>query len=163
MLSTGPFERRIAVLDDDIQFIRMVERVLSTDEIGVEPVTTLDLEEAARVIAGARCDAALIDIYMYGDAAGFELIDRLRAERTTASLPILVTSGARREIGKRVEFLQERACDVLLKPFEPEELLGRVRALAQAPAAVTGGAAAARMPSVGRTPLTARLGATRTR
>ena len=124
----------VAVLDDDIQFIRMVERVLKSESIGIYPVTTLDLEEAARVIGESGCHLALIDIFMYGNAAGFDLISRLRADPATASLPILVTSGAQREVARRVEFLQENHCELLLKPFTPDELIRSVRKL-RAPAA----------------------------
>jgi DNA-binding response OmpR family regulator len=118
--------RRVAVLDDDIRFIRLVERILASDEIEVEPVTTLDIEEARRVIALSNCQAALVDIYMYGDVYGFRLVERLRKDPELAALPIIVASGAKREIGRRVGFLQENGCRVLIKPFHPEELLAAV-------------------------------------
>lgn len=120
------FRTQVAVLDDDIRFIRMVERVLNQEDVGVCPVTTMDLDEAVRVIGASECRMVLVDIFMYGSAAGFELIERLRGDAETAKLPIVVTSGARREIGKRVTFLQDNDCDVLLKPFTPQELVARV-------------------------------------
>ena len=124
----------VAVLDDDITFIRLVERVLGTEGIAVLPVTTLALDEAVTVIGSSHCDVALVDIYMYGDAAGFKLIEMLRADPATAHLPIVVTSGARREIGKRVDFLRRHRCEVLLKPFGVEELIALVtRATAATP------------------------------
>lgn len=119
--------RCVAILDDDIRFIRMVERVLDGEDISIEPITTVDLEEAVRVLAQSRCEMAIVDIFMYGNAAGFTLIEMLRAEPATAALPILVASGARREIGKRVAFLQQHNCDVLLKPFGIDELIDKVR------------------------------------
>jgi two-component system response regulator MprA len=118
----------VAVLDDDIRFIRRVERVLNQEDVGVCAVTTMDLDEAVRVIGGSECNMVLVDIFMYGSAAGFDLIERLRSAEATARLPIIVTSGARREIGKRVTFLQENNCDVLLKPFAPQDLVARVLA-----------------------------------
>ncbi len=119
--------RCIAVLDDDIRFIRMVERVLDGEDIGIQPITTVDLSEAVRVIAQSTCEMALVDIFMYDHAAGFQLIEMLRETSATAQLPILVTSGAQREVGKRFAFLQQHNCDVLLKPFAVDDLIAKVR------------------------------------
>jgi ActR/RegA family two-component response regulator len=115
------------VLDDDVQFIRMVERILKTEDMTIQPVTTPDLDEAVRVVAVTGCRAALVDIYMYGEAAGFELIERLREQRATADLPLIVTSGAYREIARRVPFLQQHHCSVLPKPFEVDALLSHLK------------------------------------
>ncbi len=114
---------RVAVLDDDIRFIRMVERILHTQNIAIEPITTMDIDEAIAVIASTGCNAAIVDVYMYGSQQGFTLVERLRSDPATAELPIIVASGARREIGKRVSFLQEHRCDILLKPFGVDDLL----------------------------------------
>ena len=123
----APNETRVAVLDDDIRFIRLVERVLRDEHIDVLPITTLDLEEAARIVGESGCIAALVDIYMYGDAAGFTLIEKLRAHPATSDLPLIVTSGAHREVGRKVAFLVEHKCTVLLKPFEVADLIAKVR------------------------------------
>jgi len=115
------------VLDDDIRFIRLVERILKAESIDVQPVTTLYVDEAIRVIADTHCDAALVDVYMYGSALGFTMIERLREHPATAALPIIVASSARREIGRRVAFLQQHGCGVLVKPFNIDELLVRLQ------------------------------------
>lgn len=121
------FSERVAVLDDDVRFIRLVERMLKTAGIGIEPVTTPDLDDAAAVLAGAHCSAALIDLYMYGTACGFSLVERLRAQPATRDLPVILTSGAHREIGRHVRFLVDHGCGVLLKPFSRDDLLCRLR------------------------------------
>jgi DNA-binding response OmpR family regulator len=113
----------------------MVERALLAADMACQPVTTLDLDEAARVIAEAACDIALVDVFMYDRASGFEVVRRLRSEGSTVSLPILITSGAAKEVARRVEFLQEHACEVLLKPFEPDQLIERVRSMLRTPCA----------------------------
>jgi DNA-binding response OmpR family regulator len=117
----------VAVIDDDLPFIRMVERGLATESIAVQPVTTMDIDEAVRVVEAERCQAAFVDVFMYGDALGFSLVERLRANAGTRTLPIVVTSGARREIGRHVEFLQEHRCAVLLKPFDLADIIARVQ------------------------------------
>jgi CheY-like chemotaxis protein len=123
------------VLDDDVQFIRMVERILGTEDIPVQPVTTPDLDEAVNVVAMTHCRAALVDIYIYGEVAGFELVERLRGNPATADLPIIVTSGAYREIARHVPFLQQHHCSILPKPFDVDALLTRLAEGATAAAA----------------------------
>lgn len=117
----------VAVIDDDLPFIRMVERGLATEGIRIHPITTMDIDEAVRVVESAGCQAAFVDVFMYGDALGFALVERLRANAPTSTLPIVITSGARREIGRQVEFLQRHRCSVLLKPFGLGDLLAYVQ------------------------------------
>ncbi|HXK33186.1 MAG TPA: response regulator [Dehalococcoidia bacterium] len=113
----------VAVLDDDLRFLRMVERMLQGHGLRMQPVTTPDPDDAVRVVEQSDASAALIDIYMYGEAAGFSVIDRLRANPATAGIPIIVTSAARREIARNREFLRAARCAVLQKPFGMDDLL----------------------------------------
>jgi DNA-binding response OmpR family regulator len=129
----APFRSRVAVLDDDIKFIRMVERVLNSQEMGICPVTTVDLDEAVRVIGESDCQVALVDIFMYGSAAGFDVIERLRSNPATAEMPLIVTSAARREVAKHLQFLRQHHCDVLFKPFDCDELIEHVTAPVRVP------------------------------
>lgn len=133
-ISQLPPVRRIALIDDDIMFIRLVERILFGERTELVPITTLDIREAADIVAEGDFSLVLIDIMMYGHAAGFELVEALRSREATAAVPIVVTSGAHREIGRRVDFLRQHDCTVLRKPFEPEELVARVRSTDAAPA-----------------------------
>lgn len=128
-MSQLPPVRRIALIDDDIMFIRMVERVLFGERTELVPITTLDICEAADIVAEGGFSLVLIDIMMYGHAAGFDLVQELRRREATATVPIVVTSGEHREIGRHVDFLRQHDCTVLRKPFEPEELVARVRSL----------------------------------
>lgn len=147
--ATTPATPPVAVIDDDIKFIRMLERALGTHEIPILPVTTLDIDEAVRVIEDAGCRAAVVDVFMYGDALGFSLVEKLRERPTLASLPIIVSSGARREIGRKVNFLQDQRCSVLLKPFDINELVARINGAPEpAEPAESSALPAARLPAL---------------
>jgi CheY-like chemotaxis protein len=150
MVTPVAYRARIAVLDDDTQFIRLVERVLRDERVEVQPVTTLDLDEAVRVVSESNSAAALVDVYMYGSAQGFELVERLRSDPATERLAIIVTSGAHREIGKKAGFLNEHRCSVLLKPFDNSDLISRVRQAIDGAAPV---AAAVDAPAIAATPV----------
>lgn len=127
----------VAVLDDDVQFIRMIERVLTSERMHIQPITTPDIDEALRVLATARCSAALVDVYMYGESLGFKLVERLREHPEFSSMHVVVTSAARRELMKKSGFLRELGCSVLLKPFEIDELISELSSPSSAPAKPT--------------------------
>lgn len=120
--------KRIGVMDDDIVFIRFVQRALATAGIAVEPVTTFDLAEAVHVIVETACDAVFVDLFMYEGVHGFDCVERLRADGRTRDLPLVVTTGAHDLVARRAQFLTQHGCLVLLKPFSVEELLDAIHA-----------------------------------
>ena len=118
--------RKVAVLDDDLAYIRLVERILCASGAAVEPITTLDPAEAVAVIEATGCTDALVDVYMYGEALGFTLVRRIRETAATARMPIVVASGAHRQVARKAGLLEELGCPVLLKPFEPDDLTAKL-------------------------------------
>lgn len=118
--------RHIAVFDDDARYFRYVERALHLQDYSCILVTTPNTDEAARIIANEGCDAALVDIYMYGQPLGFECITKLRAYENGAEMPVIITSGAPHARRDAIPYLNTTTCDLLLKPFGPDELLARL-------------------------------------
>ena len=72
-------------------------------------------------------DVAILDVMLPG-ISGLEVCRLLRAERTTASLPIIMVT-ARAEETDRIMGLEIGADDYISKPFSPNELVARIRAL----------------------------------
>ena len=120
-----PPARCVAVCDDDLPFIRFVERALVSEGASVAPVTTLDPEEAVRVIAQSGCDAALIDLHMYNDdVAGITIARMLRADPATEHMRLRLATGAAPRDLRGVEGdLVALRCGLLPKPFTESELL----------------------------------------
>tara|TARA_R110002049_G_scaffold61408_17_gene163624 strand:- start:14942 stop:15598 length:657 start_codon:yes stop_codon:yes gene_type:complete len=84
-----------------------------------------DLASASEHLAAAHYDAVLLDLGL-PDGDG---VDWLRAMRRKGSLlPVLILS-ARDALDDRVRGLDTGADDYLVKPFEPDELLARIRVL----------------------------------
>jgi DNA-binding response OmpR family regulator len=75
--------------------------------------------------AGDYYDALVLDV-MLPKLDGFEIVRRLRKEN--CSTPILMLT-ARTQLADKVEGLDRGADDYMTKPFQPEELLARLRAL----------------------------------
>lgn len=118
--------RCVVVFDDDVRFIRLVERVLACEGIRVEPITTDDLDDGLKIVEAQRPLAILVDIFMYDAARGFDFIERLRAHPATRSIPIIVASGADRELRRSAAWLDELGCDILPKPFPADKLVDMV-------------------------------------
>ena len=132
-VSTGAMMRPVAIIDDDLAYIRAVERMLRVAGIEALPITTPDAEEAARVVAEARCSAVLIDLMMYDEPQGLACIERLRRIATTAHTPLIVASGQGRQLRRISGFLVAHRCVRLDKPFGCDELLATISSLLSLP------------------------------
>lgn len=94
---------------------------------GYQPVCADTAEDAETRLGEALPDLALID-WMLPGKSGLALIGKLRQDRRTRSLPIILLT-ARGEESDRVAGLEGGADDYVVKPFSPKELLARVQAV----------------------------------
>jgi DNA-binding response OmpR family regulator len=117
--------QRILVVDDDKQIVRLVQSYL--DKAGYTILTAFDGEEAMRVIRRERPDLIVLDL-MLPKHDGYEITKWLRADQTLAATPILMLT-ARIEDGDKILGLELGADDYLTKPFNPREVVARVRAI----------------------------------
>jgi two-component system response regulator MprA len=101
----------------------MLERTLRAE--GYEVVGAADGGEALAAVERSVPDLIILDVAMPG-VDGLAACRRLRAKGL--ALPILLLT-ARDSVADRVDGLDAGADDYLVKPFAPEELLARVRAL----------------------------------
>jgi DNA-binding response OmpR family regulator len=113
------------VVDDDPGLLGLLERLLELDDLEVTAVASG--EEAIAAARAQRPDLAILDVNLPG-LSGYEVCRALR-EAYGLALPIMFVSGARTEPYDRVAGLLLGADDYLVKPFAPDELLVRVRAL----------------------------------
>ena len=94
---------------------------------GYRVVTAADGDEGLRKAFDERPDLIVLDV-MLPDGDGLDFTRELRADKRTRRLPLLMLT-ARGEPTDRVVGLEIGADDYLGKPFEPRELLARVKAL----------------------------------
>jgi two-component system, OmpR family, phosphate regulon response regulator OmpR len=113
---------QILLIEDDLRLAEMVKSYLGEAGFSV----TVAANGAAGIAAQARAafDALILDL-MLPDVDGLEVCRRIRAQADT---PILMLT-ARGEAMDRVVGLELGADDYLSKPFEPRELLARLRAI----------------------------------
>ncbi len=120
----------VLLVEDDERLAKAVERIFAAEGHVVDRVG--DGAEALAQASLEPYDVFVLDV-MLPSVDGFEVTRRLRASGKTA--PILMLT-ARDSVRDRVAGLDAGADDYLVKPFAPEELLARVRALGRRQAAV---------------------------
>ena len=113
---------RILMIEDDASLATMVADYVSG--FGMQLTIAPTIDEGRRQIAGGGFDALLLDV-MLPDGDGFELCREVRA---TSDIPILMLT-ARGEDTDRIVGLELGADDYLPKPFNPRELVARLRAI----------------------------------
>jgi DNA-binding response OmpR family regulator len=116
---------RILLIDDDLRLTGMVAEYLGTAGLDVASAPTL--AAGRQRLAHDSFDALVLDL-MLPDGDGLDLCRELRAAPRTRALPLLMLT-ARGEPMDRVVGLELGADDYLAKPFEPRELLARIKAL----------------------------------
>ncbi len=112
---------RILVADDNADFRQYLKRLLSAE---YEVTAVSDGQQALQAVIDERPDLVLTDVMM-PNLDGFGLLQKLRAEPGTASIPVILLS-ARAGEEARVEGLLAGADDYLTKPFGAKELLARI-------------------------------------
>lgn len=112
----------IVTADDDPQLLRLVARNLEFDDY--EVFTASDGKQALDLIEAHTPDAVLLDVMM-PRMDGFMVCQRVREFST---VPIIMVT-ARGQDQDRIRGLDLGADDYLVKPFNVEELLARVRAV----------------------------------
>jgi diguanylate cyclase (GGDEF)-like protein len=113
------------VVDDDDQVLRLVKRVL--ERAGFECVTVSDGHSAHDAAVEWRPDIILLDL-MIGEVTGDDIMAQLRDDFRTRLIPVVVLT-ARDSLKDKVEHLLSGADDYVTKPFIPEELVARLRAV----------------------------------
>ena len=117
--------QRLLLIDDDARLSAMVGDYLRNAGFEVDVAATL--AAGRERLHDAAYDALLLDL-MLPDGDGLEFTRTLRGDARTRRLPLLMLT-ARGEPMDRIVGLELGADDYLGKPFEPRELLARVKAL----------------------------------
>jgi DNA-binding response OmpR family regulator len=118
----GGVTERILMIEDDESLSEMVGEYL--EERGIEVTTKPEAKAGLELLKRGGFDALVLDV-MLPDLDGFEVCRRVRAE---SDIPILMLT-ARGEDTDRIVGLELGADDYLPKPFNPRELLARLRAI----------------------------------
>lgn len=116
-------KKRILVVDDRPQNLRLLAKLLTSEDYAVQ--VARDGAVALRAVATDPPDLILLDVDMPG-MSGFEVCAELQTSPETADIPVIFVS-ALSEVTAKVEGLEAGGVDYVTKPFQFPEILARVR------------------------------------
>lgn len=114
---------RVLVVDDEPDIVALVAYHLA--RAGYRVSTAANGVDALKAAREEQPALVVLDL-MLPELSGFQVLERIRADRALADTPVLMLT-ARREEPDRVHGLSLGADDYLVKPFSPQELVLRVR------------------------------------
>jgi DNA-binding response OmpR family regulator len=123
---------KVLVIEDDLVFSYLIQHHLEANHYLVEAVKTG--QDGLCKLESGSFDLAILD-WVLPDMLGVDVCQRFRANGGT--IPILLLTAKHTSEEKAVG-LDSGADDYLVKPFDPTELLARLRALMRRPVAFTG-------------------------
>lgn len=118
-----PGTTRILLIEDDAGMQRIVSDHFADHDVDVTPA--INRAEAEKRLAEDDFDLVVLDLRL-GSENGLDLLRDLRAK---SDLPVIITTGHRRDEIDRVIGLELGADDYLVKPYGLRELLTRVRVI----------------------------------
>jgi two-component system alkaline phosphatase synthesis response regulator PhoP len=125
LYENDPNMSRILIVDDDHDIVRLVRAYL--EQAGFLVSYAFDGETALHILRRDRPDLLVLDL-MLPDRDGWDLTRLIRADSTLADIPIIMLT-ARVEDSDKIVGLEIGADDYITKPFNPREVVARVRAL----------------------------------
>ncbi|RKY31479.1 MAG: diguanylate cyclase response regulator [Candidatus Omnitrophota bacterium] len=116
-------KQKILVVDDDPDILDVLEITLSQENY--EILKALDGEEALEIIKSKNLDLVLLD-YNMPKKDGRQVCQEVKKDLLLSHLPVIMLTG-KGEISDKIHGLDAGADDYIVKPFEPKELLARIR------------------------------------
>lgn len=117
--------QRILVVDDDKEIVRLVRAYL--EQSGYQVLVAYDGEAALHILRRERPNLLVLDL-MLPDRDGWDVTRVVRSDAALAATPIIMLT-ARVEDQDKIIGLELGADDYVTKPFNPRELVARVRAV----------------------------------
>jgi DNA-binding response OmpR family regulator len=115
--------RKILIVDDDPGVAGLVKELLLQE--GFLAVHAADTDAGWAALLTEDPDAAILDLWIYGREAGWELLDKIRANDHFQNLPVVILTGV---TGDDVVLkAKERNAEYLSKPFTGPALVDRLR------------------------------------
>ena len=116
---------KVLIVDDNADNVELLTKRLRA--AGYRTSDARDGEEALKRVAEEEPDLVILDVMM-PKLDGFEVCRRLKTDEKTRFIPIIMLT-AKREVPDKIKGLDTGADDYVTKPFNPQELMARIKSL----------------------------------
>jgi len=117
------------VINNSDDILALFQKILARDECQV--FTQLFLNSDLRDVRRIRPDLIILDYYVGREGVGWEFLQLLKMEDTTAEIPVLVCTTAVRLAHEIASYLATKQVSVLRKPFNSRDLVTAVQSAMQ--------------------------------
>jgi CheY-like chemotaxis protein len=123
--------KSVVVINDSPEMLELAESLLEDEDFDVK--VALSGARALELVRTTLPDLVILDVRL-PDVNGWDILQALKLDQRTASIPVLVCSAAIQELRELEPQLAGMGVDVLVKPFALDTLMRKVRALTGAEA-----------------------------
>ena len=120
------FGKTIVVVNDSPELLELAEMLLGDEDFDVK--VALMGRGALELIRTTLPDLVILDVRL-PDVSGWDILQALKLDPKTSTIPVLVCSAAVQELRGLESQLARMGVDVLIKPFAIDTLLEKVKAL----------------------------------
>jgi len=117
--------KHILVINDTAEILELFREILH-GEAGYEVTISSFQPEIMTEILAAKPDLIISDHVFGEEKIGWQFIQKLKMVRETAHIPVIVCSGAVKELKEMEGYLTAKNIGILFKPFDVDELLDLV-------------------------------------
>lgn len=116
---------RVMVINDTQEILELFRLILEPEgyEIALYSYAIRDMNEVERV----KPDLIIVDFFFGVEREGWQMVQKLKMDRHTASIPIIVCTAADRAVRDIEGYLQAKNIALVPKPFDIDDLLVAVK------------------------------------
>ena len=120
---------RIMVINNSDDILALFQKILATNdcEVFLQLFLNSDLREVRKI----KPDLIILDYYVGREGVGWEFLQLLKMEDTTAVVPVLICTTAVKLAHEIAGYLATKQVTILRKPFESRDLVNAVQAALQ--------------------------------
>ena len=112
--------KHILVINDTQEILELFRELLEEEgyRVTLYSFAIMDMSEVERVAP----DLIILDYVFGGERQGWQMLQKLKMRRTTATIPVIVCTAATREVRDIEGYLQAQNISLVAKPFDIEQL-----------------------------------------
>jgi DNA-binding response OmpR family regulator len=116
---------RIMVVNDTQEILELFREILTDEgyEVFLYSYGIQDLAEVERI----NPDLIILDHMIGGEPVGWQMLQKLKLRRATASIPVVVCTAAVKAVQEMEGYMKSKNVGLVLKPFDIDDLLAAIK------------------------------------